>query len=256
MICLISAIPAPSKAGQLLCSLCVLSKICFILFSAKIAPSDFQAPMTSVARPAFLHDPFQTVDPFAPSSDLGSPSTTNHASPMGHDPFLFRQIDAQPSPPTKKPAPKLAPKVSVPSNAWGEPANGKSTGQWEPKWNGQSTSLDLIQYRALYDYTPVRPDEIPMTTGDIITVRLFDARERHSLLRVAHLRWIRRIRSRMKTGSSEELAMDKKDSFPPPMQNRSRMCISEELPSENSFPLDRHRQQQSHRKSILLPHYL
>lgn len=30
--------------------------------------------------------------------------------------------------------------------------------------------LDIIQYRALYDYTPERPDEMAITIGDIIIV--------------------------------------------------------------------------------------
>jgi hypothetical protein len=30
--------------------------------------------------------------------------------------------------------------------------------------------LGTIQYRALYDYAPLRPDEIAISAGDIITV--------------------------------------------------------------------------------------
>ncbi|CAF4367785.1 unnamed protein product, partial [Rotaria sordida] len=34
--------------------------------------------------------------------------------------------------------------------------------------SNENSSTDAVQYRALYDYTPERPDEIAISSGDII----------------------------------------------------------------------------------------
>ncbi len=41
---------------------------------------------------------------------------------------------------------------------------------WWKKGIHEFYSLEIIQYRVLYDYTPERPDEMAISSGDIITV--------------------------------------------------------------------------------------
>lgn len=95
------------------------------------------------ARSSPIVDPFQNVDPFAFPTDLASPSSISAPNTISSiiqgDPF------ASSSPALKK---REAPKVT-------------------PISNGKTS---FVRYRALYDYTPTRPDELPVTTGDVILV--------------------------------------------------------------------------------------
>ncbi len=136
---------------------------------------DFTAP-TSLS--AIAVDPFQTVDPFASQSDIGSPSTltnsdwfqsSNHGT-IPNDPFLSK---TEMSPINKK----IAPKKTSTIDPWGGSTTTTSTNHgngWaqfnsNPSSNGNSSS-GLTQYRALYDYKPERADEMAMSSGDVITV--------------------------------------------------------------------------------------
>ncbi|UJR22027.1 hypothetical protein I4U23_025094 [Adineta vaga] len=159
------------------------------------ASNDFNSLSASfpIASPSALDvDPFQTVDPFASQSDLGSPSTivtnndwfqspTNGSSP--NDPFLSKtEFSSQ----TQKSLPKTNGKQPSAVDPWGgsnTTNNGNSwasfnnasspfgtANEWpQPPTNGNSSN-GTTQYRALYDYAPERPDEIALAAGDIITV--------------------------------------------------------------------------------------
>ena len=140
------------------------------------APSLPLAPKSSIAV-----DPFQTVDPFASQSDIGSPTTltnndwyqqTNNGA-NNNDPFLSNN---EVSPKYKKSAPKKAPNI----DPWGGSSatnNGNGWAQFNSTANSNGNSLtnsSTVQYRALYDYRPERPDEMEMVTGDMITVSAFE----------------------------------------------------------------------------------
>ncbi|CAF0939796.1 unnamed protein product [Adineta ricciae] len=156
-----------------------------------------------IASPSALDvDPFQTVDPFASQSDLGSPSTTetnnvwfqsptNGVSP--NDPFLTKPEFASQAP---KSLPKTNGKQASVADPWGS-ANatnnngaawdafsttnspfGTTANEWPqpPSTKNGNASTGTIQYRALYDYVPERSDEIAVTAGDIITKKPSEAK--------------------------------------------------------------------------------
>jgi hypothetical protein len=142
--------------------------------SFPVAPSLSSFPVAPSSS-AIHDDPFQTVDPFASQSDLGSPTTlTNNdwyqPSTNGptNDPFVSK---------TKKNAPVITTKQTPAVDPWGGSTSTTNGNSWAPftsSTNGNS-STGTVQYRALYDYAPERADEMAMSVGDIITVsRLVD----------------------------------------------------------------------------------
>lgn len=118
---------------------------------------------------AITVDPFQTVDPFASQSDIGSPTTianndwfqTQNNGTTNNDPFLSK-TDV-----SSKDKKDLSKKTSIISTQNGSRTNTNGN-NWTPFNN--TNSSNTVQYRALYDYKPERPDEIPMSMGDVITV--------------------------------------------------------------------------------------
>ena len=196
-------------------------------------------------------DPFQTVDPFAfqPGSATSPPDHDWFHPPQEDqptaepDPFqpVVRPVTSPPSaaPSSKgKAAPRAPtqPKPTAPVDPWGAstqtaPNNGHDWAQFSTDKNVHSpfeaqkewtTSTGRIQYRVLFDYTPERPDEMAIVTGDIITVR-------HSLL--SHVngtfepsRSFRSIRanSKMMIGYSDKSVMSGKVSFQQLIPNGSR----------------------------------
>ena len=147
-------------------------------------------------------DPFQTVDPFACQPDL-SAHTNNHDwfqpiqqqdnQPNEPDPFLPKPESTittpavVASPKVKKAAPKAQSSVKqvTPVDPWGTSTNSSNNGHDWAQFNDKTTdspfetktewpqSTDVgIQYRVLFDYTPERPDEMAIATGDIITVSI------------------------------------------------------------------------------------
>ena len=136
---------------------------------------DFNAP--SLAPPSAISvDPFQTVDPFASQSDIGSPTTltnsdwfqsSNNGPPI-NDPFFAKN---EISPKNKKSALKKNSTID-PWDGSTTNTNGNGWAQFtSPTSNGNSS---VIEYRALYDYKPERDDEMGMTVGDVIIVSLFE----------------------------------------------------------------------------------
>lgn len=82
-------------------------------------------------------------------------------------------------------------------------------------------SPEIIQYRALYDYTPERSDEIAMSNGDIIIVNNLIYADDCSFS-VVFVRWIQQ-NSKMIIGCLVESVMIDKDSFHQRMLNELRM---------------------------------
>ncbi len=135
------------------------------------ASNDFHTPPAAITV-----DPFQTVDPFASQSDIGSPTTTitnndwfqssNSGTTITNDPFLSKNDISSKN---KKTAPKKISNI----DPWGGSTATNNGNGWTPfsTSNGNSSSNSgAIQYRALYDYKPERSDEMAMSIGDIITV--------------------------------------------------------------------------------------
>lgn len=137
--------------------------------------NDFNA--SNIAPPSSLDvDPFQTVDPFASQSDLGSPNgnltthdwfqpTANNNSPTTTDPFASRTTENSLKSKT------TVPKKPTTIDPWGGPVAASNGNGWA-QFNSASSngSSSLVQYRALYDYKPDRSDEMAMVTGDVISV--------------------------------------------------------------------------------------
>lgn len=151
--------------------------MCKHFFSANFDQShafnDFKA--STFAPPSVIDvDPFQTVDPFASASDLGSPSspstnndwfqsTNNHTSTIT-DPFASKTEN---SPKAKATMPKKPTTI----DPWGGSTAASNGNGWAQFNNTTSNgNSSAVQYRALYDYKPKRSDEIAMTMGDIISV--------------------------------------------------------------------------------------
>ena len=69
-----------------------------------------------------------------------------------------------------------APKEVPAADPWGGSTNTNSGGNdWAQfdtaaEWPQTKSVSDVIQYRVLYDYASERPDELSITSGDIITV--------------------------------------------------------------------------------------
>jgi len=114
-------------------------------------------------------DPFQTVDPFASQSDIGSPTTltntdwfqSSNNGPANNDPFHSKTDNSL------KTKSSLSKKPSTLVDPWGSSTANKNGNGWVPFNNENSNT---IQYRALYDYKAERNDEMAMSIGDIITV--------------------------------------------------------------------------------------
>ncbi|CAF3610041.1 unnamed protein product [Rotaria socialis] len=189
--------------------------------STDVSSSLFVAPTTTSPLPTIDVDPFQTVDPFASHSDVVTTTAANdwfQPSKEGQntitvDPFLAKveQTENVPtiaSPKIKKAAPKANPNNkttprSPPTTAdpWGESATANTNSNdwaqfnnntsspfgtasdWPQSANvsSENSSTDLIQYQALYDYIPERPDELAITSGDIIAVDPSKQQDEHWL---------------------------------------------------------------------------
>ncbi|CAF1069901.1 unnamed protein product [Adineta steineri] len=151
------------------------------------------SPFPTTPSSAIDVDPFQTVDPFASQSDIGSPTaiitnndwfqSTNNGTTTTNDPFLSKTEN---TPKNDKFTPKSNVKQIPAVDPWGTSTSTNNGNNWaafnntnspfgttndwpQAPTNGNSSS-DTVQYRALYDYVPERPDEIAITAGNIITV--------------------------------------------------------------------------------------
>ncbi|CAF3749768.1 unnamed protein product [Rotaria sp. Silwood1] len=133
-------------------------------------------------------DPFQTVDPFASQSDIGSSTTTNdwfqssNNVPTTNYPFGSK-IEF---PNTKNTAPKAKSSSVDPwsgttttttttitnknGNIW-TPFN--TTNDESQNVFNENSSSGTIRYQALDDYKSERSDDMSMSTGDIMTVKIF-----------------------------------------------------------------------------------
>ncbi|CAF2190332.1 unnamed protein product [Rotaria magnacalcarata] len=189
--------------------------------STDVSSSLFVAPTTTSPLPTIDVDPFQTVDPFASHSDVVMTTAANDwfqptkedQNTITVDPFLPKvepteSVPAIASPRIKKAAPKANPNnkttpKSPPTTAdpWGESATAHTNrndwaqfnnntsspfgtaSDWPQPANvsSENSSTDLIQYQALYDYLPERPDELAITSGDIIAVDPSKQQDEHWL---------------------------------------------------------------------------
>ncbi|CAF4343732.1 unnamed protein product [Rotaria sp. Silwood2] len=186
--------------------------------SSDLSSSLSVIPPTTSPPPTVDVDPFQTVDPFASHADISSttanndwfqPSKDNHTSTVA-DPFLPKNEPTESLPPIaspriKKAAPKANPNNKITSKTssnidpWGESAttnnNGNdwaqfnnnssspfgTTSEWPETTNVSNGNSATVQYCALYDYTPERPDEISISSGDIIIVDPSKQQDEHWL---------------------------------------------------------------------------
>jgi len=145
------------------------NKSCSNSFSANF--DRFHASNDSKTSSSAINvDPFQTVDPFASQSDIGSPTTltnndwfqsSNNVTTTTNDPFLSKTDNSV------KNKSSLSKKPSTLVDPWGSSTPNKNGNGWTPLNNGNSGT---VQYRALYDYKPERNDEMAMSIGDVITV--------------------------------------------------------------------------------------
>jgi len=162
-------------------SRCVISFLLLFLATANYdqfhSSNNFNATTSSLSlapRSSINVDPFQTVDPFASQSDIGSPTTltnndwfqsANNGTNI-NDPFVSKNDI---SPKNKKTAPK---KTSTTIDPWGGSTTTNNGNGWA-QFNSTASSngnSGTVQYRALYDYKPERSDEMAMVMGDVITV--------------------------------------------------------------------------------------
>ncbi|CAF0815781.1 unnamed protein product [Rotaria sordida] len=161
-------------------------------------------------------DPFAShadISSTTENNDWFQPSRDNPSSPIV-DPFLPKtepteSLPSVASPRIKKAAPKanpynkIAPKIPSNVDPWGGPTTTKNNGNDWAQFNNnnntsspfgtttewpqtttvsnENSSTDAVQYRALYDYTPERPDEIAISSGDIIIVDPSKQQDEHWL---------------------------------------------------------------------------
>ncbi|CAF5032282.1 unnamed protein product, partial [Rotaria sp. Silwood1] len=125
-------------------------------------------------------DPFQTVDPFASQSDIGSSTTTNdwfqssNNVPTTNYPFGSK-IEF---PNTKNTAPKAKSSSVDPWSGTTTTITNKNGNIWTPfnttddesqNVYNENSSSGTIRYQALDDYKSERSDDMSMSTGDIMT---------------------------------------------------------------------------------------
>ncbi|CAF3513299.1 unnamed protein product [Rotaria sp. Silwood1] len=184
--------------------------------SLSFIPTTTSLPLTVDVDPFQTVDPFAShsdISVTTANNDWFQPSKDNQSSTIV-DPFLPKSEPTETlpviaSPRIKKAAPKANPNNKItsktPSNIdpWGESTTTNNHGSDWAQFNShnntsspfgattewpqtitvsnENSSTGTIQYRALYDYAPERPDEIAISSGDIIMVDPSKQQDEHWL---------------------------------------------------------------------------
>lgn len=148
--------PAPTNQfGNFNEDLLSLSINCLLIFPAENENIYLNNSIIRLApNPIVVVDPFRTVDPFATQNDLTSSFPNNGGNPFVED---KTKSNLKPSKKTNRSLTKknVDRKISFESSIY----------------SNLNDELNFRKYRALYDYSPNRDDELTMNIGDVITVK-------------------------------------------------------------------------------------